>query len=288
MIKIGSKEDIDNLRKTHFTRNQQRTERVEFICEKCGKKGELILRTFLESKNDLICKSCSSIRPNNTWVTNNVWTNEIRQRRKETCLKKYGVEYNLQRRVWDDKSHTKEICNKRKETSNSKFGKDNYMNRKKFKETCISRFGGPGPFYDKDIKKRSCIGYIYDNTHFDSSWELAYYIWLKDLNKKFIYHPDIKVPYIDDLGIERLYEPDFIVEGTFIEIKGNQFFDKNGNPYNYYKKESWNNKYDLMIKNKVKILTEVDLKESLEYVHKKYGKTFLKDQKKSAQKRADC
>ncbi len=57
----------------------------------------------------------------------------------------------------------------------------------------------------------NCKGYTYKGIHFDSSWELAYYIWLTDHNKQFIYHPKHYMDYMDE-GINRVYQPDFLVD----------------------------------------------------------------------------
>lgn len=59
-------------------------------------------------------------------------------------------------------------------------------------------------------KKRSI--FEFDGKQFDSRPELAYYVWLKDNNIDFQFHPrlDFKFEYE---GVIHEYWPDFLVEG---------------------------------------------------------------------------
>ena len=119
-------------------------------------------------------------------------------------------------------------------------------------------------------------GYFYDNKHFDSSWELAYYIWLKDNNIEFLYHPPFYLDYVDDNNENHKYQPDFLINGKFYDIKGNQFFNEKNEPYNHYEKSYWWNKYKAMIDNDIIILREDYIRQYLVYVKEKYGKNYLK------------
>ena len=65
--------------------------------------------------------------------------------------------------------------------------------------------------------------YLYNDLIFDSSWELAFYIYHKDNNididrcvKSFPYVVNNKTHY---------YFPDFIVDNKLIEIKGPHLID---------------------------------------------------------------
>jgi hypothetical protein len=151
-----------------------------------------------------------------------------------------------------------------------KYGVDNSMKNNEIVQKALETK------HFEVLRKR---GLVYDEIYFDNSWELAYYIWLKDNDKKFIYQPKISIKYIDKNGVERLYYPDFLVEGRFIEIKGNQFFNENGEPYNLYKKEYWWEKYNILIKNNIYIMREQEAFTYVKYVNEKYGKDFLKQYK---------
>lgn len=132
------------------------------------------------------------------------------------------------------------------------------------------------PKHIKEFKKR---GFVNDKIYFDSLWKLAYYIWLIDNNKKFVYQPNTPIDYIDKDGTTRQYYPDFLVEGRFIEIKGNQFFNENNEPYNLYKKEYWWSLYNALLNNKVYIMREQEAFTYVKYVNEKYGKEFFKQRK---------
>lgn len=176
----------------------------------------------------------------------------IRKKAENTKIKKYGNKNNI---------------NKAKETWTKKYGVDNPMKDKNVVEKALESK------HFEILKKR---GLIYNNIYFDSSWELAYYIWLKDHNISFEYQPQSPIEYIDEKGINRLYFPDFLVKNRFIEIKGNQFFNEKGEPYNLYKKEYWWNKYNVLIENNIYIMKEDEAFTYVKYVNNKYGKNYLK------------
>lgn len=201
----------------------------------------------------------------------------IKQKKEKTCLKKYGNTTSIA---------AKQIREKSLNTKLEKYGNANYNNTEKREKTCLMKYGVKNPMQNNEIKEKSInnkskslifsIGYLYNNIHFDSSWELAYYIWLTDNKRSFIYHPPYNLNYIDDNGIPRDYFPDFLVDGKFIEIKGEQFFDKDGNPYNLYKKETWYNKYKLLIENNITIIRQAEINTYLKYIKNTYGKNYLK------------
>lgn len=120
-------------------------------------------------------------------------------------------------------------------------------------------------------------GYHYDDRNFDSSYELAYYIWLKDHKRQFIYHPAMPITYVGSDGEEHIYLPDFLVEGKFYEIKGNQFFNEKGEPYDPYRKQFWWEKYNALKEKGIILLRDSDLKEVFEYINNTYGNKFLKE-----------
>ena len=92
---------------------------------------------------------------------------------------------------------------------------------------------------------------------------------LHDVLNSFGYQ-DIETPtfeYFDVFGRET---------GTIPSAELYKFFDKEGNPYNPYKKETWNNKYRLLLENNVQILRQEEINEYLKYIKIKYGKGYLK------------
>lgn len=108
--------------------------------------------------------------------------------------------------------------------------------------------------------------YYYNDVHFHSSWELAFYIYCKDHNYEITRKVN-KIPYKFN-EITYNYNPDFIVNGEIIEIK---------NPCLYSKllKEGTkdNAKYQKMIEYKVKIIT--DCSKYISYINTIYGDKYL-------------
>lgn len=174
-------------------------------------------------------------------------TDECRKKLENKILEKYGV---------TNPSQADEI----------KFKKE---------QTILKNYGVTNPNYSKIIQSYKTKHYYYNNIMFDSSWELAYYIWLKDNNIEFEYQPNISFEYIKDNKIHRYY-PDFKVNNELQEIKGTHFFDKDGQLIDPYSKKLLSEKYKCMQDNNIKILKENDIKPILEYIFEKYGRKYLK------------
>lgn len=105
-----------------------------------------------------------------------------------------------------------------------------------------------------------------DGITFDSSWELAFYIYLRDYGIPFEYHPNISFPYKLDENDDKfhLYKPDFKVHGKYIEIKGTHLAEGKDR-----------NKLEFLDELGVDVITGSDIKPFLKYVENKYGKGFL-------------
>jgi len=180
---------------------------------------------------------------------------------QKTFMKKYGVSCSL---------NSPEIMEKTKETLQNKYGVNHPMKSNIVKNKIIEAYGQIGR-----VK-----GYTYNDIHFDSSWELAMYIWLTDNKKSFMYHPNFPFTYIGDDNLEHEGYPDFLIEGKFYEIKGSQFFNESHEPYNKYNGKFWWGKYEALKKNNITILEQNDIKPYLEYIKTTYGKHYLKSFKK--------
>ena len=175
---------------------------------------------------------------------------EVREKIKDTMLRKYGYEHN-----WQIPEAIEKIKEKVKKVNLEKYGVTNVLQ--------VSW-----------IIAKSRKKYYFDNTYFDSSWELAYYIWLKDNNIPFEYHTR-KIKYTVE-GRDHFYFPDFIVNGELVEIKGPQFF-KDGKFIDFYNNSSqtvFDEKWKCMMENKVTVITDVSIQ--LKYILEKYGKDYMK------------
>jgi hypothetical protein len=165
-----------------------------------------------------------------------------------------------------------------------RFGVDNPQKSNDIKEktykTNIERYGYRIPYQNREIfvKTSNPHNYDYDGKHFDSSWELCFYIWLKDNNIDFEYQPNIKFEYEYNGKLHR-YFPDFRVGDEIIEIKGDQFFDNNGNlinPFDPSLNEQTHQKQLCMEQNKVVIYRKENVDKYISYVENAYGKNFIK------------
>jgi hypothetical protein len=161
---------------------------------------------------------------------------------KNTMKHNYGVEYAMQ-------------CNTLK---------------RKYEDVLNSKYGVRNPLQCKEIRDKTKKKYFYNDINFDSSWEIAFYIYLKDHHIRFEYHPIcIDYFYPGDNKIHK-YEVDFkLFNNSFIEIKNIHLLNnmkENKKSLEYYK-------YECMLKNNVKIIT--DCSKYINYVNQKYGKKYI-------------
>jgi hypothetical protein len=151
--------------------------------------------------------------------------------------------------------------------------------KKKSKKTNLEKYGFSSPIQNYEIQKRSKMRYFYDNKCFDSSPEIALYIYLKDNHIDFEYQPNVRFEYLNEDSNIHYYFPDFRIEDKFYEIKGDQFFDENNkmiNPYDRSQDIIYESKQKCMIKNNIIILRSKDYQKYIDYISEKYGKNYLK------------
>lgn len=181
---------------------------------------------------------------------------------KQTCIEKYGVEHIKQVQSIKDKSKATYLlhCQENPDFKNNQVAKL----RNTYKNNNI--------IIKKELHKKTY--YHYNNIFFDSSWELAYYIWLNDNNINFEYKPKICFEYNYN-NETHYYFPDFLVNNKLVEIKGWHFFkeDKMICPYCEAKNELYEAKHQCMINNNVEIITNCN--KYLSYIKRNYGKDYL-------------
>ena len=161
------------------------------------------------------------------------------------------------------------------------YGVEHYSQTAEYLEKCKmtnkKNYGTDWPHQNREFMRNMQKRYIYNNISFDSKPELAYYIWLKDNNIKFEYQPNVSFEY-EYAGEKHIYEPDFIVENIYIEIKGDHFFKEDGtmcNPYDHSQDKLYEAKHQCMLSNNVKIIRSNEYKTYMQYVERKYGKDYL-------------
>ena len=208
----------------------------------------------------------------------------FKNKTKQTCLKKYGVDStNKLKSVQDKKEATfnkhygcksilclKSFHKDAKKIKKEKYGDENYNNHEQIEQTCLKRYNVKYPAQNHDIYKKSKKRYIYKSIRFDSSWEIAYYIFNEDHNISILPHPKVDLKYKDQNNREHYYFPDFYNCSLhkYVEIKGDNLFNSKGEPF--YNGKSWKDKYDFMISIGVIILTKSDMKKYLSYCYQKF------------------
>lgn len=217
---------------------------------------------------------------------------KIKQKTIKTCIEKYGKANfkNSEKATFTklnfSKEKKQEIREKTEHTNIKKYGsKATFQSetiKTKIKETLKARFNVENPSQCHEIHIKSQQPYVFDNIFFSSLPELAFYIWLKDNNISFEFQPKTDLTYEFEGKIHK-YEPDFLVDGQLIEIKGDHFFKKDGtmqNPFNHETDGLYEAKHQCMLKNNVRILTSEQYNTYVEYVKNKYGNNYLKSFKK--------
>lgn len=171
------------------------------------------------------------------------WKKEIRQK----SIKKYWYDKSIEERL--------AINKKRSET---------YQN-KTLEEKRAIRF-------------KACKKYKTNNSleMFDSSWELAVWIYAKDNSIDIVREP-VGLEYVHD-GKKRTYYPDFLFEGKLIEIKGTHFFKEDGtmqNPFDHSKDALFEAKHQCGLRHGVLFWGKEDVQFALNYMEQEYGKNWV-------------
>ena len=133
--------------------------------------------------------------------------------------------------------------------------------RKKSEATCLRRYGVSSYSKTPAAQKKRRSRYEFCGIHFDSSYELSYFLWAL-YNNKTIERSSVTFEYLAN-GCIHTYIPDFIVDGELVEIKGAHFFNENGDLFNPFSKdlheqEIYKQKGICMKENGVKVITNGD------------------------------
>lgn len=228
-------------------------------------------------------QACEEIREKSrqTWLTKYGVDNpskapEVIKKISETNLKNHGVPWVMQndeilqkRSAWWQENfgdsnpfktaHFKEVA---KDTKLLKYGDINFNNRQQATETMLELYGVTNNSKSPTFHKTKTKQYEYNNEMFDSSWELAVWIFFTDNNLPISREP-VRIPYIDGTK-ERTYFPDFLVGDTLLEIKGDNFFTPDG----VFKETG---KLKCMTDNNVVIWRYSEVKTFLNYCKRKFG-----------------
>lgn len=265
---------------------------VDFpVCSVCGLRDNYINKnvslwtgyhTTCSNKcaqNSEACKMNRILTCRERYGCDNTYQSEEKKNiAKQTKLERYGDSYftnpkkiseTKQKHAENDPEYNKKILNKRE-------------------ATMIEKFGVRNAAMSEEILKKSHKKYMFDNLLFDSSVELAYYIWARDHNKQ-IFRTTKKFIFIYK-NKEHCYFPDFYNKelNQYVEIKGDQFFNKDGVLYVPWKGNMKDDeyadlcaktleKYNCMIKNNVIILKQssIEVQTAIQYINDTYGSNYL-------------
>lgn len=204
--------------------------------------------------------------------TDNVFKTEyFDQKRKETNLKKYGFEFAQQSAI------VKERC---EETNLKKYGfKSSAQNPKvkeKIRKSICETLSTRPPEVWRDIRQKACKKYCFENIYFDSSWELALWIYAKDHDEEIEREPCC-FEYEFEEKVHK-YFPDFKYKGKLIEIKGDFFFNEEGRLYNPFDRTLdglFAAKQAFMKSQNILVWSNKEIQPILDYINEKYTKDFL-------------
>lgn len=285
-------------------------EKISVICYTCGKEFERYFVNALKNikeRGHIYCPSCQSKITNSkmdfdartkktkeTAIKKYGSVEEMYKKRNETTkevwLEKYGVEHAFQAELVKEKikktslerygvvngGGSKEALAKMKNTWIEHYGVDNPWKseevKKKIKDTNIKKYGAEYFTQTKEYQRKAKKRYTYNDMTFDSSWELAFYIFCVDNGMSVKRYID-GIPYKGHDGSSHMYYPDFEVDGKLYEIKGSQFFTDGEFDGGIYKTPSYANKIECIKANNVIVVTDVS--KYLEYIYEKYGKHYL-------------
>lgn len=254
----------------------------EMYRQKTVKTKQTFLKRYgvdnIFKRTDLISKAVE--KKYGEGITSGGMIKEAHKKQQQTMLDRYGTNCVLTRPEIHEKaienSRTPEAIQKRKNTCLERYGceasSQNEEIKDQVRQRCLEKWGH---CYGGNRQK---VFYLYEDTYFDSSWELAFYIYCKDHGINFEYHSTLLDYYVN--GKKHKYEVDFKVGEDLIEIKGGHLLDENGNLKAYKETddiECINAKNECMKVNKVKIISTKEIKKYLDYIKITYGNNFLQN-----------
>lgn len=184
---------------------------------------------YIKSPNEGICLTCGkptkfvSMKSGYRHHCNKNCMNQdktVQTKRLNTNIEKYGYATSF---------FSKETQDKVKQTIQLKYGVSNPYAadavKQKIKKTNLKKYGVENPQQNHEIHVKTMKHYKYNSLNFDSSWELAVYIYCIDHNIHIEREP-VRFKYTNFDGKDSYYFPDFIIDDELVEIKGDQFLNE--------------------------------------------------------------
>lgn len=260
-----------------------------FKCDCCKQiKSRKLYRLSLQNFN-LICTKCSRVNSVKSTKLQRYGSENYNNmsKNKQTKLKNHGtvnynnhkqaVQTNLKKYGVENVSSCETVKAKKAQKCLQKYGVSNNFRaseiKTKTKQTNLRKYGVEFPAQSKNIRLKqlqsSAQKYFFENEYFDSSWELALWIYAKDHNENIIREP-VKLQYSFQ-NEQHIYFPDFEYKGKLLEIKNDRLFRK------MQQSETLENaKLKCMLDNQVSIWRLQEIKPILKYINETYPKNYLK------------
>lgn len=290
-IFISKKEDLKNLQWSYYPK-------VVFNCESCGAE---VHKTYSVKYEDfrMLCQKCAKI---DFKITNYGSVENWNKKQEQLLLEKYGVTSTNQLESKKKKiADTLEehygvratlksplILQKAQDTMTDRYGAATTLQsavlKEKVKQTNIEKYGVENPFQVDEFKEQSnktkierygtthvSYKYCVENEKFDSSWEVAFWIYHK--NKDIaIEHEPVTIEYFDAAGKSHSYYPDFRIGNQLYEIKGKQFLKEGKliDPFNQDQTIA-EAKTKIIADNNITLITYDQIKPYLDYMQDNYG-----------------
>lgn len=215
----------------------------------------------------------------------------VRQKSNETINAKYGSLTNAHKELHPDGFGfgNKESLEKQQNTMMDKYGVDNYNKLDSAKHAMSKRAKILGKRMAKqqldtygtmwvntpEAQKLISRKYVYHGEKFDSSWELYYWIYCKEQGYQIA--RNFKYFTFTLNSKQKRFYPDFIVNGTLVEIKGDHL------KLDVYKTQLWQAKEQICKKEHIKVLSESEMKPVIKWVQNKFGKKYVKQFKQKTE-----
>lgn len=202
------------------------------------------------------------------------------EKAKQTCLDKYGVEHVMKVPEIMNKALTNQLKTFKKNYGCHFWKTDEF--KQKAEATCLEKFGVPNFAQTEEFRYKRFQQYNYNGEIFDSSWELAIWIYAKDHNEDIEHEPIILEYEFENKTYK--YFPDFKYKGKLIEVKGDHFFNEAGEMINPFTEEQTGKaeaKHQCGLENSVIFYKTAEVAPFLEYVNMTYGKDYLASFKKA-------
>lgn len=251
--------------------------------EKYGVNSTLKVKEFREKGEQTFKEKHNGMTPSEYFSSS-----EAIEKVRKTCNEKYG---------YDNPAQVPKFQEKAKQTCLERYGKDNYFKTEEFQEkskkTCLEKYGVEHILQDPQHFEKIYTYYKYNDLGFDSSSELAFYIYHTEALHENVERLPLRISYINDYNNkEHYYYPDFRIGDQLIEIKGVHLIDKiTGiwipSPQDYKDCVTEEDiktierklvcKYQCAINNNVKIIKNKDpeIKEAEKWVKENKGRNFI-------------